>query len=84
MTGQRKRGEWNFRGLCSYKHASAGSPFHRKLERVLTKLEPLSDQHVFLKFLRNVDNAKALTGFVQDLANAVTDYQVRAAYSVVM
>jgi len=40
------------------------------------KLEPLSEQHALLKFLHNVDNAKTLTGFVQELANAVTDYQV--------
>ena len=46
------------------------------------RLEPLSDQNVFLGFLRNVDNAKALTGFVQELANAVTDYQARATYHI--
>ena len=40
------------------------------------KLEPLSEQHALLKFLRNVDNAKTLTGFVQELADAVIDYQV--------
>jgi len=44
---------------------------------VTAKLEPLSEQHVLLKFLRNVDNAKTLNGFVQELANAITDYQVR-------
>ena len=41
------------------------------------RLEPLSEQHALLKFLRNVDNAKILTGFAQELANAITDYQVR-------
>ena len=40
------------------------------------KLEPLSDQHAIVGFLRNVDNAKRLTGFVQELANMITDYQV--------
>ena len=40
------------------------------------ELEPLSEQHTLLKFLRNVDNSKMLTGFVQELANAITDYQV--------
>ena len=43
------------------------------------KLEPLSDQHAIVRFLRNADNAGTLTGFVQELANAVADYQVRAA-----
>ena len=54
-------------------------PSLRKLEGVVVKLEPLSDQHVLVRFLRNVDNAKTLTGFVQELADAITDYQVRAA-----
>ena len=48
----------------------------RKLEGVIVKLEPLSKQHAFLKFLRNANNAKTLTGFVQELADAITDYQV--------
>ena len=51
-------------------------PSLRKLEAVIAKLEPLSDQNALVGFLRNVDNAKTLTGFVQELANAVTDYQV--------
>ena len=55
---------------------SAYTPF-RKLDGVITKLEPLSDQHAFIKFLRNVNNAKTLTGFIQELADAITDYQVR-------
>ena len=81
---QKKRGEQNYRGLCLDNCASAGSPFSRKLERVLMRLEPLSDQNAFLGFLRNVDNAKALTGFVQELANAVTDYQARATYRILV
>ena len=44
---------------------------------VIAKLEPLSEQHALLKFLCNVDNAKTLNGFVQELADAITDYQVR-------
>jgi len=50
--------------------------YNRKLEGVITKLEPLSEQHVLLKFLCNVDNAKTLAGFIKELADAVTDYQV--------
>lgn len=49
---------------------------------MISKLEPLSEQHALLGFLRNVDNAKTLNGFVQDLANAITDYQVRATLSL--
>jgi len=48
----------------------------RTLEGVLAKLEPLSDQHILIKFLHNIDNTKTLMGFVQELAEAVTDYQV--------
>ena len=51
-------------------------PILRKLDGVVAKLEPLSEQHVLLKFVRNVDNAKTLGGFVQELADAITHYQV--------
>ena len=50
----------------------------RKLQGVITKLEPLADQNALIGFLRNVDNVKVLTGFVQELSDAITDYQVRA------
>ena len=43
------------------------------------RLEPLADQNALVRFLCNVDNVKALTGFVQELADAITDYQVRAS-----
>jgi len=48
----------------------------RKLDVVIAKLELLSDQHALIKFLCNVNNAKTLAGFVQELADAITDYQV--------
>jgi len=48
----------------------------RKLKGVIEKLESLSEEHMLVRFLRNVDNTKALTGFIQELANAITDYQV--------
>ena len=59
-------------------------PSLRKLEGVVAKLEPLSNQYGLVRFLRNVDNAKILTGFVQELADAITDYQVRAASPTVI
>ena len=46
---------------------------------VTAKLEPLSEQHALLKFLCNVENAKTLNGFIQELADAIMDYQVWAA-----
>ena len=43
---------------------------------VLEGLEPLSEQNGLLRFLRNEDHAGLLNGFVQDMAQAITDYQV--------
>jgi hypothetical protein len=51
----------------------------RNLEGVIAKLEPLSNQPGLVKFLRGVDNAKTLTGFVQELADSIMDYRVRVA-----
>jgi len=48
----------------------------RILGGIMAKLQPLTEQNVLIGFLRNVDNAKILTGFVQELADAITDYQV--------
>ena len=48
----------------------------RRLMDVLERLEPLSEQNGLLRFLRNEDHARLLNGFVQDMALAVTDYQV--------
>ena len=48
----------------------------RRLIDVLEKLEPLSEQNGLLKFLRNEDHAGSLGGFIEDIARAVTDYQV--------
>jgi hypothetical protein len=54
-------------------------PSLRRLEEIIEKLEPLSEEHVHVKFLHSVEAAKSLTGFVEELANAFTEYQVRAA-----
>ena len=48
----------------------------RKLVRIIAELRPLSEQHGLAKFLKNADHASRLNAFVQDLAHAVTDYQV--------
>ena len=59
-------------------------PSLRKLEGVVARLEPLSDQHALIKFLRNIDNAKTLAGFVQELADAIVDYQVWTTSPIVI
>ena len=51
-------------------------PYLRKLEGVIVKLEPLSKQHALLRFLHNASNVKTLAGYLQELADAITDYQV--------
>ena len=56
---------------CRFTHLAP-----RKLDGVIAKLKPLAEEHTLLKFLRNVDNAKILSGFVQELADAVEYYQV--------
>jgi len=48
----------------------------RRLMDILEKLEPLSEQNGLLRFLRSEDHAGLLNDFVQDIARAVTDYQV--------
>ena len=60
------------------------NPSLRKLGVVIAKLEPLSDQHALVGFLRNAENAKTLTGFVQELGDAIADYQVRATSPTVI
>ena len=54
----------------------------RKLAGIIAKLGPLSEQHGLGKFLKNVDHANILNGFVQDLAHALSNYQARPAYSI--
>jgi hypothetical protein len=48
----------------------------RRLADVVVQLEPLSEQNGLLRFLRNGDHAASLSGFVQNIAYAITDYQV--------
>jgi plasmid replication initiation protein len=42
----------------------------------MVKLKPLSEEGGLSRFLRNEDHAALLSGFVQDIANAVMDYLV--------
>lgn len=57
------------------------SSVRRKLVGIVAKLGSLSEQNGLLRFLKNADHADTLNGFVQDLAYAVTDYQVRSVNS---
>ena len=49
----------------------------RKLEDVLQELEPLVSQGKVEGFFNNVKNADKLGGLVEDIRDAVMDYQVR-------
>ena len=81
---RRRGGEQSFEGLYPYRHISFSYHSPRKLEGVIIRLEPLSKQHTLIGFLRNTDNAKTLTGFTQELVNAITDYQVWTSNPVVV
>lgn len=43
---------------------------------VIAKLESLSDEQALIGFLCNKDNAKTLAGFVREIDDAITIYQV--------
>ena len=49
----------------------------RKLDNVLQELEPLTQQGKAAGFFNNVENADKLLGLVEDVRDAVMDYQVR-------
>ena len=53
--------------------------FRRTLNGIVSELRPLSERRGLVQFLNNADYANTLNGFVQDLANAITDYQVCGA-----
>ena len=59
-----------------HRHVSNYINCHRKLVGIVVNLRPLAEQHGFMKFLKNVDHANILSGFVKELADAITDYQV--------
>ncbi|KAF9644576.1 hypothetical protein BDM02DRAFT_927883 [Thelephora ganbajun] len=54
----------------------------KRLAEIVAKLGALSEQHGLLKFLKNVDHANTLNGFVQELAYAITDYQTSIQRSI--
>ena len=87
-TAKRRCGERPSGGLCFLLreivvHCSIALFAHSNLAGIIAQLEPLSRQHGIVKFFKNVDHANTLNGFVQDLTNAVTDYQVRNPDSIV-
>ena len=48
----------------------------RKLEKVLQELKPLEEQGNIEGFFTNTENADKLGGLVENIRNAVMDYQV--------
>ena len=48
----------------------------RKLEKVLQELKPLEEQGNIEGFFTNTENADKLGGLVEDIRDAVMDYQV--------
>jgi hypothetical protein len=55
---------------------------HRRLTGIITELTPLSEKNGLVKFLKNADYANTLNGLVQNLAYAITDYQVCGAKTI--
>lgn len=68
--------------LLKREHVSNRLLVRRKLAEIVARLKPLSEQNGLVKFLNNVDNANTLNNFIQDLAYAIIDYQVRGANSI--
>jgi hypothetical protein len=48
----------------------------RKLDNVLKELIPLSQQGKIAEFLNNAQNADKLSDMVEDIRDAMTEYQV--------
>ena len=49
----------------------------RKLENILQDLKPLADQGKVEGFFKNADNADKLGDLVEDIRDAMMEYQVR-------
>lgn len=79
MITQRNGGGWYSGGSFSHKiyHFPYPYPSLRKLEGVVAELEPLSKKYALFNSFSDVDKARALAGFIQELTSAITDYQVR-------
>lgn len=56
----------------------------RKLEKVDQALGLMTTQGGTVQFLNNAENAKKLNGLVDDVREAVMDYQVRASRGLVL
>ena len=56
----------------------------RKLECVRQALGQVAAQKDIAQFLNNADNAQKLNGLVEDIREAVMDYQVRASKGLVL
>ena len=56
----------------------------RKLEDVRKALDPMANQKDIAQFLNNTENAQRLSDLVDDISEAVVEYQVRAPKSLAL
>ena len=56
----------------------------RKLEGIRQALDQMAAQEDIARFLNNADNAQKLNGLVEDIREAVMDYQVRSSKGPVL
>ena len=49
----------------------------RKLDDILKDLVPLSQQGKFTRFLTNAEDTEKISGMVDDIRDAMMEYQVR-------
>ena len=64
-------------------HSNCNFFFRRMLAGIVAKLGPLDEPFGLIKFFQNVDHVNVLNGFIREFARAITDYQVRGAYTTV-
>ena len=53
----------------------------RKLDKVLQQLIPLAEQGMVKRFLNGTEDVDKLSGLVEDIRDAMMDYQVCPWYS---
>lgn len=49
----------------------------RKLDNILKDLQPMADRGKLTRFLNSTEDMEALSGMVEDIRDAVMEYQVR-------
>ena len=79
-----RRGDRSLNGKPPLSNSRVGSPIEicRKLEDIHRDLALLGEQGKTKGFFNNVENADKLGGLVEDIRDAVMDYQVCISYTV--